>query len=795
MLRESFLAQRQVKCLLLIGLLVNFLSISWAQFAGGDGSEQNPWQIQTAEHLNNIRNYLGEQHSDKHYIQTADIDLGTAPWNTGEGWNPIGDRNNAFQGQYDGDRYYISNLTIDRNSDYQGLFGYSFDASFYNTGLKDVDITGRDHVGGIVGRQDGVSRLQYCYVTGILTGSNYVAGIVGSTGNDDDLLVADSYSTANINTYSTNRNHYAGGIAGRLFRGDARRCYATGLITTEVPSTNVGAVIGGHSWGEISHVYWNTDTCGQERGIGDIIDSPGQTTLRLLQSVTYEGFDFHDIWAIDEGSFAYLQWQGEEAEEHNLPPLLPPLNLTATGSDRTVDLSWDAPEEELGVPDGYNVYRDNDMINDELVDVTTYRDTGLINWQAHMYYVTAVYGNEESMPGITVRGTPVSFAGGTGTIEDPYLVETAEHLDGVRRLLDLHFLQIADIDLGEAPWNEGEGWQPIGDRNNNFTGSYDGGYNRIYNLTINRFASYQGLFGYADGASFTKIGLRNVDIRIGDQTSHVGGLVGAAYNNTSITYCYVRGDVDGYESVGGVAGYMHSGANIVGSYSTGSVRGRSGRTTVGGLTGFKAAYNPQVTDSYSTMNVHGATGEIGGLVGRNHSGDIVRSYSTGTVTAENEEQSDIGGFVGSYVGGNVLNSYWDTEASERENSAAGQGRLTRQMTYPYDEDTYVGWNFDTIWEEDTQGNLNDGYPILFYQEFDDLQAPQVSSQIVIVDNTEYIRLSWEAVEAATSYKVFASDDPYADHWGEPIAVVTETYFAEPVTAGEKKFYYVVAAVE
>ena len=32
----------------------------WGQFAGGQGTEAGPWQIETAEHLNNVRNYLGE---------------------------------------------------------------------------------------------------------------------------------------------------------------------------------------------------------------------------------------------------------------------------------------------------------------------------------------------------------------------------------------------------------------------------------------------------------------------------------------------------------------------------------------------------------------------------------------------------------------------------------------------------------------------------------------------------------------------------------------------------------------
>ena len=39
------------------------------------------------------------------------------------------------------------------------------------------------------------------------------------------------------------------------------------------------------------------------------------------------------------------------------------------------------------------------------------------------------------------------FDEGSGTIEDPYLIETAEDLDNVRNAPDKHYKQVADIDL------------------------------------------------------------------------------------------------------------------------------------------------------------------------------------------------------------------------------------------------------------------------------------------------------------------------------------------------------------
>ena len=85
-----------------------------------------------------------------------------------------------------------------------------------------------------------------------------------------------------------------------------------------------------------------------------------------------------------------------------------------------------------------------------------------------------------------------TFAHGTGTAEDPYLVETADDLNGVRDYLDAHFKQVADIDLSGYA-----NWIPIGNAIAKFVGVYDGGYHKISSLVINRpMEDYVGLFGY-----------------------------------------------------------------------------------------------------------------------------------------------------------------------------------------------------------------------------------------------------------------------------------------------------------
>ena len=195
------------------------------------------------------------------------------------------------------------------------------------------------------------------------------------------------------------------------------------------------------------------------------------------------------------------------------------------------------------------------------------------------------------------------FAGGSGTVGDPYEITSASHLWLVRNHLRSHFELVQDLDLSVV--TESVGFGPIGVGANPFTGTFDGKGKVIRNLMINRPRQGQvGLFGRLDSGGIVKnIGLENVNL-IG--RNNVGGLVG--YNYGTIEKSYVTGDVLGQENVGGLVG-----RNM-----------RNGTTE----------------NSYATVNVTG-TDKVGGLVGYNE-GEIQNSYATGQVRGT----SNVGGFVG-----------------------------------------------------------------------------------------------------------------------------------------------------
>ncbi|WP_370574628.1 GLUG motif-containing protein [Methanomethylovorans sp.] len=327
-----------------------------------------------------------------------------------------------------------------------------------------------------------------------------------------------------------------------------------------------------------------------------------------------------------------------------------------------------------------------------------------------------------------------AFAGGDGSVNNPYKISNVYELQAIASDLDAHYVLINNIDASEtASWNNGAGFKPIGTYYNlPFKGTFNGQGYEISNLYINRPRSNgAGLFVCTLEASITDVGLVNVSIQ-GDWM--VGALVGhdgdwkTGSRGSSITNCYSTGSVTGDVAVGGLVGvqFSSSSPSIANSYSTCKVNGNA---NVGGLI---AQNSGAIINSYSTGDVNGIKQMVGGLVGSN-SGTIINSYSTGDVSGHDivgglvgvndfggtitnsystgyaTGEESVGGLVG-YFSRAVTNSYWDIETSGQSSSVGGEGRTTKEMTYLPADNTYVGWDFETIWSIDKK--INGGYPYL-----------------------------------------------------------------------------------
>ncbi len=217
--------------------------MSWQlySFAGGDGSASDPWQIATPTHLNEVRNYLGTAHIDKHFILINDIDLNVPPYNVDPGWEPMGTASNQFAGNFDGNSYRIENLFINRPDNwYIGLFGYVHsDAHITNLIITGVDVTGYSMVGGLAGFQKGT--ISNSTISGTITADSRVGGL---TGRNEGTI--DNCSTSGFVIATTGNN--AGGLVGRHYAGSISYSFSTCQVTG----------YGNNSFGGL--VGWNEST-------------------------------------------------------------------------------------------------------------------------------------------------------------------------------------------------------------------------------------------------------------------------------------------------------------------------------------------------------------------------------------------------------------------------------------------------------------------------------------------------------------------------------------------------------
>lgn len=313
------------------------------------------------------------------------------------------------------------------------------------------------------------------------------------------------------------------------------------------------------------------------------------------------------------------------------------------------------------------------------------------------------------------HSTGVTYSGGSGTAEDPYLISTPEDLNAVGAEPNdwgKHFKLMADIDLSAYTGTE---FNIIGNESNAFRGVFDGNNHTISNFTYDSSeVNCVGLFGYIhhDG-EVKKLGLIDPNVESGTG-NYTGALVGLV-DHGSIKRCYVEnGSVSGTSCVGGLVGkkYDREG-NISNCYSTASV---TGDDKVGGLVGTNEG--GVISNCYSKGDVTG-TSLVGGLVGENYSmgayiladGTISNCYSAGSVSGD----SHVGGLLGKNSvtasgrnSGTVIVSYWDVNSSGEPNSAGGSGKTTAQMK---SAETFVGWGCDSVWTIDEGNN----YPRLAWE--------------------------------------------------------------------------------
>ena len=188
----------------------------------GNGS----YTVTSADGLMNIAKLVNGGKTDINITLGKNIDL------TGKGWTPIGTNyEKRYKGTFDGRGHTIKGLTVTTNDQFVGLFGYLDKAgTVKNVVMEGIQITS-NHVlmsgntGGVVGYSWGT--IENCSVSGSVSGTNCVGGVVGS--QKAGSIIGCSSSAIVKGT------RYVGGVAGEKW-GTMTACYATGNVTLEIDS-------------------------------------------------------------------------------------------------------------------------------------------------------------------------------------------------------------------------------------------------------------------------------------------------------------------------------------------------------------------------------------------------------------------------------------------------------------------------------------------------------------------------------------------------------------------------------
>ena len=231
---------------------------AWAQTtkrpASGDGKVNNPFLISTAAELAWFRDHVNEDYANVKASAKliADIDLSefchaaNASENIiAKSWEPIGNSKRQYQGTFDGNGKTITNLYINAEQKYMGLFGYTYEGTIKNLTFEYANVTNTNSYAGVlVGNAFWRSTLQNIKISNTcqIKGGNYTGGIAGSL---------DGNASNCVNYATVQGKEDVGGLFGYYSRtgNSMTACANYGNVTAT--SNTVGGLVGYYSSGTI----------------------------------------------------------------------------------------------------------------------------------------------------------------------------------------------------------------------------------------------------------------------------------------------------------------------------------------------------------------------------------------------------------------------------------------------------------------------------------------------------------------------------------------------------------------
>lgn len=288
---------------------------AWAQTkpSSGNGEVDSPYIITTAEELKWFRDEVNRGRNNicaKIADNVEVIDMSTVchaadkSQNLEEvSWEPIGNTTNRYMGTFNGNNKTITNLYINANQEYSGLFGYTFISTIKNLTFVNANVTntnsftgilvgygyggtyqnimtstscevyGGDGTGGIAGKLAGNAYNCVNYAT--VQGKEQVGGLFSSYDSSNSITACANYGKVTASSL------WVGGLVGYFNSGTIQDCANYG----DVKGANcVAGMVGFVDQGKIQNVfsYGNVSATMSTQNIGMAFGSGSGTTEGMV---------------------------------------------------------------------------------------------------------------------------------------------------------------------------------------------------------------------------------------------------------------------------------------------------------------------------------------------------------------------------------------------------------------------------------------------------------------------------------------------------------------------------------
>ena len=686
-------------------------------FASGSGTKSDPYLIRTAAQLQAFAAAVngGTGYEGQYISLDADLDL------TGTAWTPIG-ATGSFNGSFNGNYHTITGMTIGSESEKAsyteaGLFGsVGKGAAIRNVGVINAAIYNKTTTDPSVGLLTaGISEnsiVESCWATGTIYSDttspyySYVGGLVGSIGIKS--LICNSWT--NVVVYAKgSSDSFVGGIVGDTG-------YSSGAVYASYSSSRI-------------HMDAVSYDDGADVPVGGVVGSPSALSaayncyFNKEEKQTYYDGEVATPLAVGYDVLNYSEsdndhCEGLTAAEIASETLLNKLTAALTPEELAKGQAYFKSESLLT----------GDITLDSLLSMT---ENGWCTWERN--------ADGTLLPtagGSVTPEEPDYFAGGDGSVGDPYQIATEAQLRafaeatqaGKLVTTNVCFVLTADIALN------GE-WTPV----HSFGGTFDGGDHTVSGMTIgtadvpSKLVSAGFFDVLANTARVHDLHLTNASVYVQrsgaalDDRIYAGGLVGGAGtagSNVRIDNCSVTGSTISAASgtfayVGGLAGRLDRKNVVTNCWTDIAVTAVSANSpacagglvaTIGGssmIANAAALGDVSVTGVSAEYNWCRAGGLLGSSAYLTHN-----CYASGNVSLQDSAESVknvyLGCLIGEQSGGVVVSGHYFNGAVLRCNGETQTVKATGSIPASWYFDYNKITAHDSVTDAAFAAALNDG---------------------------------------------------------------------------------------